>query len=179
MYRALFLDRDGVINVDYGYVDRPEKFEIIPSIIPVLRMAQAEGYLLVVITNQSGIARGYFTEKDYAALEAHMCRCFAEHEIAFAGVYHCPHHPEGSVPELSVVCDCRKPAPGLILRAASEHDIDLSESILVGDKLSDIAAASAAGVGRAILVRGEGVDGFGEVVASLSVNGASRQSSDS
>jgi D-glycero-D-manno-heptose 1,7-bisphosphate phosphatase len=152
MHRALFLDRDGVINVDHGYISQPEQFEVIDGVFDALRRAQALGYLLVVVTNQSGMARGYFTLSDYRALEDHMRTTFSAEGITFAGIYHCPHHPEGSVPGLALACDCRKPGPGLILQAAREHDIDLGASIMVGDKQSDIAAAEAAGIGRSYLL---------------------------
>jgi len=152
MRRALFLDRDGVLNVDHGYVSRPEQFEVIDGVFDALRRAQALGFLLVVVTNQSGIARGYFAADDYLALEDHMRSVFSAEGITFAGIYHCPHHPEGSVPALAVACDCRKPRPGMLLQAAREHDIDLDASIMVGDKQSDIAAAQAAGIRRTYLL---------------------------
>ncbi len=169
MRRALLLDRDGVINVDHGYVGRPENFEVIPGIVEVLRAGQEHGYLLIVVTNQSGIARGYFTVEDYAVLEAHMRDHFSKFGITFTDIYHCPHHPQGIVPDLAVECSCRKPAPGLILHAADDHDIDLGQSILLGDKQTDIEAATAAGVGRAILIRnaGEAKQSFTEVLTAL------------
>lgn len=141
MKRALLLDRDGVINIDHGYVGRPDQFEIIPGVFDSLRQAQAIGYALVVVTNQSGIARGYFGASDYVKLEAHMRATFAERGVTFTAIYHCPHHPDDA-------CPCRKPLPGMILRAAIEHELDLPRSVLVGDKESDIAAAEAAGVGK-------------------------------
>src|SRR6059058_668722 len=104
MQRALFLDRDGVINVDHGYVGRPEDFELIPGIISVLRKAQESGYLLIVVTNQSGIARGYFSAEEYEAVETHMRRSLAEYDVALTAVYHCPHHPGGIIPEISKNC---------------------------------------------------------------------------
>jgi D-glycero-D-manno-heptose 1,7-bisphosphate phosphatase len=152
MRRALFLDRDGVINVDHGYVSGPDKFDVIEGVFDALRRAQKLGYLLVVVTNQSGIARGYFSEDDYRRLEDHMRALFLAEGITFAGIYHCPHHPDGSIRDLAVRCNCRKPEPGMILRAARDHDIDLAASIMVGDKDSDVAAARAAGVGRSYLV---------------------------
>lgn len=151
MQPALFLDRDGVINIDHGYVGSVEQFEIVPGIVDVLKAAQERGYLLIVITNQSGIARGYFTAEDYLAVERHMKERFSEQGVSFTAVYHCPHHPDGTVPQLAVDCSCRKPMPGLILKAASEHHVDLAHSILVGDKPSDVAAGLAAGVGKTIL----------------------------
>lgn len=152
MRRALFLDRDGVLNVDHGYIARPADFDIMPGIEPLLRAARDKNYLLIVVTNQSGIARGYYSAADYAALEAHMVATFADLGIAFDGIYHCPHHAEGIVPDLSIACSCRKPQPGMILQAARDYDIDLAGSILVGDKDSDIGAARAAGVGLAFQV---------------------------
>lgn len=152
MQRALFLDRDGVLNVDRHYIFRPDQFEVIDGAFDVLRGAQALGYALIVVTNQSGIARGYFEMEEYRLLERHMCAVFAAQGIAFAGIYHCPHHPEGSVAEYAIACDCRKPQPGMILQAAHEHNIDLNASVMVGDKESDIMAARAAGVGRAYLL---------------------------
>ena len=152
MRRALFLDRDGVINVDHGYISGPDQFDVMEGVFDALRRAQKLGYLLVVVTNQSGIARGYFTEDDYRRVEDHMRAAFLAEGITFAAIYHCPHHPDGVVPALAVRCNCRKPEPGMILRAARDHDIDLAASIMVGDKDSDIAAARAAGVGRTCLV---------------------------
>jgi D-glycero-D-manno-heptose 1,7-bisphosphate phosphatase len=148
----VLLDRDGVINVDHGYVSRPEEFEFVPGVLEFLRAAQAQGFLLVVITNQSGIARGYFNQRQYAALEEHMRVRLCAEGIDLAAVYVCPHHPDGSVPEFTIHCDCRKPKPGLILRAARDLHLDLKRSILVGDKESDIEAAHRAGVGKAFLL---------------------------
>lgn len=152
MRRALFLDRDGVLNVDHGYVYCPTDFQVIDGVFRTLRRAQAEGYALIVVTNQSGIARGYFDQAQYEALEYHMRHIFAEEGITFTDIYHCPHHPLGIVPEFSIECDCRKPRPGMILRAAREHDIDLALSIMVGDKESDEQAARSAGVGDIFIV---------------------------
>lgn len=149
MRRALFLDRDGVINVDYGYIGRIEDFVVIDGVFDALRAASDWGYSLIVVTNQSGIARGYFTLAEYLALEAHMRAIFVNEGIDFTGIYYCPHHPEGKVAEFAMTCECRKPLPGMLLRAAEAHAIDLAGSLLVGDKDSDIAAAHAAGIGQA------------------------------
>lgn len=152
MKRAVFLDRDGVINRDRAYVHRWEDFEFVPGALEAAARLSAAGWTLVVVTNQSGIARGYYTEEDYQALTQHMVAAFAAHGAPIAAIYHCPHHPSGRVAALAVDCDCRKPAPGMLLRAAREHGLSLAESMMVGDKPSDIAAARAAGVGRAYLV---------------------------
>lgn len=150
--KAVFLDRDGVINRDHAYVHRWEDFEFMPGAIDAMRQLKQAGYALVVVTNQSGIARGYYTEAQYQALTARMQQALAEAGAAVDAVYHCPHHPQGSVATLAMACDCRKPAPGMISRAVQELNLSLVDSILIGDKLSDIEAARAAGVGRAYLV---------------------------
>ncbi|KAB0583522.1 D-glycero-beta-D-manno-heptose 1,7-bisphosphate 7-phosphatase [Ideonella dechloratans] len=151
--KTAFLDRDGVINVDVAYLSRWKDFRFVPGTVDALRQLQALGYQLVVVTNQSGIARGYYTEDDYQALTCQMRQALADEGVTLAGVYHCPHLPGAEVARYAQDCDCRKPAPGMILRAARELGADLPASILVGDKDSDIQAARAAGVGRAFLVR--------------------------
>jgi D,D-heptose 1,7-bisphosphate phosphatase len=156
--KAAFLDRDGVINVDRAYVSRWEDFEFVPGTIDAMRALKQAGFALVVVTNQSGIARGYYTEDQFQALTITMNRALAEAGAAVDAVYHCPHHPSGAVACLSVDCDCRKPAPGMIFRAARELNLSLSDSILVGDKPSDIQAARAAGVGRAFIIHSYNAD---------------------
>jgi D-glycero-D-manno-heptose 1,7-bisphosphate phosphatase len=150
--KAAFLDRDGVINVDSGYVGRWEDFKFAPDAIPLMQSLANEGYLLVVITNQSGIARGYFSEADYQLLTDRYLAALGAQGIRVAGVYHCPHHPQGTVAQFTRSCDCRKPAPGMILRAIRELDIDPAASILIGDSERDIEAGRAAGIGRLVRV---------------------------
>jgi D,D-heptose 1,7-bisphosphate phosphatase len=153
--RAAFLDRDGVINLDRAYVHRWEDFEFVPGALDAVARLQAAGYRLVIVTNQSGIARGYFTQEQYLELTRRMLQAFEDHGVHIDRVYHCPHHPKGSVAPWAVDCDCRKPGPGMILQAAADLGLSLADSILVGDKPSDIAAARAAGVGRAFRVRSD------------------------
>jgi D-glycero-D-manno-heptose 1,7-bisphosphate phosphatase len=148
----VFLDRDGVINVDHGYVSRPEQFEFIDGIFEACQHFAALGYTLIVVTNQSGIGRGYYTEADFLSLTQWMTERFAAHGVTIAGVYWCPHHPVNAKGAYQRECDCRKPAPGMILQAAQEHDIDLASSLMLGDKVSDMQAAIAAGIGRKVLV---------------------------
>jgi len=148
---ALFLDRDGVINVDHNYVFRPAEFEFIDGIFELCRTAQGLGYLLIVITNQAGIGRGYYSEADFHLLTDWMCDAFAREDVTIDGVYFCPYHPEHGVGEYKIDSPCRKPAPGMLLQAAKELDIDLRRSVLIGDKESDIQAGMAAGVGLNLL----------------------------
>jgi len=155
--RAAFLDRDGVINLDHGYVYRPEDFDFVPGTLEAARELARQGYALVVITNQSGIGRGLYTEADFAVVTQWMKQKFAEAGAPLAGVYFCPHHPTDAVGEYRRDCDCRKPAPGMILRAARELGLDLARSVLFGDRRSDLAAAQAAGVPRRFLLATDGV----------------------
>ena len=144
MRKAAFLDRDGVINIDHAYVSRREDFEWVEGVLDAARKLYEAGYALVVVTNQSGIGRGYYTETDFEALNVYMCRMFEEAGAPLAGIYFCPHHPEKAIGAYKIACTCRKPQPGMILRAAEEMSIDLSQSILFGDKESDMQAAQAA-----------------------------------
>jgi D-glycero-D-manno-heptose 1,7-bisphosphate phosphatase len=170
---ALFLDRDGVVNKEYEYVHRKEDFHFIPGVFAACRAARAGGYKLVIITNQAGIARGFYSEDDFHALTRWMLAQFSRHGIEIDGVYFCPHHPTAGVGQYLAECECRKPKPGLIMQAARELDIDLPRSALVGDKPSDIEAGVRAGVGTCILVRSghsfadQDEEGAEEVVADL------------
>lgn len=153
--KALFLDRDGVINVDTGYVHRRESFEFIPGIFELCRAAQSLGYLLVVATNQAGIARGYYSESDFNDLMEWMMAKFTENKVSITRLYYCPYHPVFGVGRYKYDSPDRKPNPGMLLRAQSDLDLDLASSILVGDKLSDIQAGRAAGVGTQVLLSSE------------------------
>ena len=149
MTSAVFLDRDGVINVDHGYVSTWEQFEFLPGASEALRELQDAGYLLIIVSNQSGIGRGYYSERDLHTLN----QAIAEHldstlGVTLSGFYHCPHHPTEAEGGFRQQCDCRKPAPGMIQQAVLDHGIDVKTSLLVGDKDSDIEAGRAAGVAR-------------------------------
>lgn len=154
--RAAFLDRDGVLNEDHGYVYRNEDFQWLPGAVAAMQRLQRAGFALVVITNQSGIARGLYTLDDLELLHGHMRALLEPQGVTLTGVYACPHHPEAVLPQYRLACDCRKPQPGMLLRAALEHGLDLAASSLFGDKASDIEAGRRAGVGRTWLVRGAG-----------------------
>ena len=138
---TLFLDRDGVINIEKNYLHKKEDFEFIDGIFELCQFYQDKGYLIVVVTNQSGIARGYYSESDFAKLSSWMIDAFSSKGIKISHVYHCPHHPD-----ISGECECRKPHPGMLLKAAKEFNIDLSKSLLVGDSERDVVAAHRAGV---------------------------------
>jgi len=157
--RALFLDRDGVINVDHGYVHRVDRFEFVPGIFDLVRFWTNDlQQPVVVATNQSGIGRGYFDERAYADLTDWMRERFAAERAPIARVYHCPYHPQHGVGEYRRDHPWRKPNPGMFLQAASDLDLDLAQSALVGDRMSDIAAAVAAGIGLRILLRSHAHD---------------------
>lgn len=149
--RALFLDRDGVINKDKAYVYRQSDFEFIPGIFDLCRNATEKGYLLFVVTNQAGIGRGYYTEHDFDRLTQWMCGMFAREGAAIANVYYCPTHPIHGLGSYKRESAFRKPNPGMILQASREFSLNLSASLLVGDKESDMQAGMAAGVGTNLL----------------------------
>jgi D-glycero-D-manno-heptose 1,7-bisphosphate phosphatase len=135
--KALFLDRDGVINEDSEYPHKPEHIVFKPAVFDLCRLALKKGYIIVVVTNQAGVAKGRFTEADVQSLHAWMMQRFLEKGISIAGFYYCPFHKNGIVGQYKKDSDCRKPKPGMFLLAARELDIDLSKSIMVGDKQSD------------------------------------------
>jgi len=135
MNKALFLDRDGVVNKEKNYLYKIEDFEFIDGVFETCRYFQDRGYLIIIITNQAGIARGKYTEEDFEILTKWMIKEFEKENIKISKVYHCPHHPD-----FSSECECRKPNPGMIQQAKKDFNIDLSQSILVGDKNSDIEA---------------------------------------
>lgn len=152
MNKALFLDRDGIINIDHGYVCRQQDFEFVDGIFELCRDATDKGYLLIVITNQSGIGRGKYTEQEFHQLTDWMKASFKSKQLLISGVYFCPHHPTKGKGEYLTACKCRKPEPGMILQAANDHKIDLKQSVFIGDKISDMQAAESAGIHNRILV---------------------------
>lgn len=146
--KALFLDRDGVINKDPGYVYRIEDFEFMPGIFEALAGFMMLGYEIFVVTNQSGIGRGYYSEDDFAKLSKYMIDEFKSYGIEIKKIYHCPHTPSDD-------CNCRKPKPGMILQALDEFNISLKDSLMIGDKPSDLESARRAGVERGYLIDDE------------------------
>jgi D-glycero-D-manno-heptose 1,7-bisphosphate phosphatase len=144
--RALFLDRDGVINIEKNYVHRIEDFEFIDGIFELCKTAQDLGFHLFVITNQAGIGRGYYTEQEFHQLTEWMLERFGERNINISKVYFCPYHPTAGIGKYRRESFDRKPNPGMLLKAAQEFDLHLPSSILIGDKISDIEAGQAAGI---------------------------------
>ena len=155
MNKALFLDRDGIINVDGHYIYKIEEFQFVDGIFDLCRKAKAEGYLLIVFTNQSGIARGYYTEEDFLRLTEWMCERFSAEGAAVEQVYYCPFHPEKGIGQYKKESFDRKPNPGMIFKARDAFDIDLNCSVVLGDKDSDMEAGRNAGVGTLLQLPGE------------------------
>lgn len=153
MKKVFFLDRDGVIIEDANYLSSPEQVVLCPGTPEAFRMIKDAGYEIVVVSNQSGIARGYFTYDDLEKVEKHL-----EELLKAAGAplpeawYYCPHHKKGTVAEYAVDCDCRKPKPGLLLAAMKDLEIDSTESFIIGDKVSDLEAGFSAGCKSGVLV---------------------------
>ena len=149
--KALFLDRDGTLIPDLGYPGDPAQVTLLPGIVPTLLEYQRQGYLLIVISNQSGIGRGMITHQQYRAVQERMLALLAGAGVKITASYYCPHAPETN-------CFCRKPRPGMLLLAAHDHEIDLASSLLIGDKVSDLEAGRAVGC-RTLRCNAEGLIG--------------------
>ena len=144
--KTIFLDRDGVINKEVNYLYKIDDFEFIDGIFQTCLYFQNLGYKIIIITNQSGISRGYYSESDYHLVTEWMLSQFAKNNINILDIFHCPHGPNSS-------CKCRKPMPGMFLNAKTKHNIDMTNSWMIGDKEVDVTAANASGIKSTILVR--------------------------
>jgi len=144
--KTIFLDRDGVINKDINYLHKIDDFEFIDGIFDVCLYFQSLGYKIIIITNQSGISRGYYSHSDYQKVTQWMLDQFKYKNINILDVFHCPHGPDST-------CDCRKPKPGMFLKAKDKHNTDMEKSWMIGDKERDIIAANSAGIDNTILIR--------------------------
>ena len=154
--KAVFLDRDGTIVVEKGYITVPEKIELIPGVAEaIIRLRQA-GWKVFVVTNQGCVGRGMITEDELGEIHFRMVSLLGAEGAVLDGIYACPHHPEGSVPDYAIECDCRKPRPGMMERAAAEHDLDLSQCVMIGDTKRDLEAARAAGSLPVLVLTGKG-----------------------
>ena len=143
---AAFLDRDGVLNVDHGYTYRPEDLKLMPTTAAAVRLLNEAGHLVIVVSNQSGLARGYFDEASVRQFNAQLKEALRTLGARIDAFYYCPHHPDGKVSAFAISCQCRKPQPGLLEQAARDWPIDRVRSFLIGDKDDDIAAARAFGI---------------------------------
>nr|WP_321278103.1 HAD family hydrolase [uncultured Vibrio sp.] len=152
MKKIAFLDRDGVINKEVNYLHEIAKFEFTPGCIDGLKILQDYGFEFIIITNQAGIARGYYTVEDYHHLTDFYLKKLKSFGIDILDVFYCPHHKDGVIKKYSLDCVCRKPSTGMLTAACEKYNIDLSQSILIGDKLSDVEAGAAFNVSRNFLV---------------------------
>ena len=163
MQKAVFLDRDGTINKDFGYVYKPEDFCFLDGVIEGLRLLQEAGFLLIVITNQSGIARGYYTEEEYLKLEQYVDETLRKEGVHLTQTYHCPHLDED--------CNCRKPKTGLFYQAAKDWDIDFSESYAIGDKERDLCICREQPVEGILVAAGTGFENLYEAAKYICNSG--------
>jgi D-glycero-D-manno-heptose 1,7-bisphosphate phosphatase len=149
---AVFFDRDGTLIVDKNYLSKPEEVELIPGAAEAIRILRDVGYRVYVVSNQSGVARGYFSEASVRRVTSHLRALLAAQGARLDGFFHCPHHPQGTVARYRKDCRCRKPGPGMVEAAARRHPLDLRRSFIVGDKIDDLSTARAAGLAGGILV---------------------------
>jgi D-glycero-D-manno-heptose 1,7-bisphosphate phosphatase len=156
MNRAVFIDRDGTISEEVGYINHPSRFRVFPYAADAINRLHESGWLAVLVTNQAGVARGYFSEDMITTVHSHLEQELARQGAHLDAIYYCAHHPSVGEPPYRFDCDCRKPKPGLILRAAQELDIDLNRSWMIGDRYSDIELAHNAGVKSAFVLSGYG-----------------------
>lgn len=170
--KALFLDRDGVINIDMGYVFKKGEFKFIDGIFELVQNAKHKNYLVIVVTNQAGIGRGYYSENDFIILMEWVKNFFKRNGGAIDDVYFCPFHPIHGVGKYKKYSNMRKPNPGMILKASLEHNINLSESILLGDSITDIQAGKAAGIKKNILISSSRDIEIGEAIIIKNINEA-------
>jgi D-glycero-D-manno-heptose 1,7-bisphosphate phosphatase len=151
--KAVFLDRDGTINREVNYLYRIEDFEFLPGAIEAIKTFHELGYRVIIVSNQAGVARGYYTENDIHILHNYINGLLEEKGTYIDAFYYCPHHPDGIVEKYNLRCNCRKPNIGMVKQALNDYNIDLEQSIFIGDKEIDIETGKNAGIGRCILVR--------------------------
>lgn len=156
MDRAVFLDRDGTLVVERGYITSPDMLELVPGAAGAVVRLKAAGWKVLVVTNQGAIGKGELTEETLGAIHFRMMALLSEAGASVDAIYFCPHHPDAVRDEMREECDCRKPRPGMILRAASENSIDLAESVMVGDTTRDIEAGRSAGTRTVLVLTGHG-----------------------
>lgn len=153
---AVFVDRDGVLVEEVGHLHRRDQLRVLPGVAEALRRVRSAGFLVIVVTNQSAVARGMCSEEELAAIHADLQAMLRERGSGYDDLYYCPHHPTEAVGAYRVQCSCRKPSPGMLLAARSAHGLDLSACVLVGDKNSDVEAAHRAGCVGVLVRSGHG-----------------------
>ncbi len=157
MNRAIFMDRDGTVSYEIGYVNHPDRFKIFPFSGRAIQMINASPFLAILVTNQAGVARGYFTEDLVPEVHKRLEEQLAEEGAYLDAIYYCPHHPRGVVKEYAIDCPCRKPKPGMLYKARDEFDIDLENSYVIGDKITDIELARNVGATGIFVLTGYGL----------------------
>ncbi len=155
--KAVFLDRDGTIVVHEHYLSSPEQLKLLPNAAEGIRLFREHGYLIIVVTNQSGVARGFFDEERLMLIHQKLIGMLEEEGVVIDGIYYCPHHTEGVIEQYKINCDCRKPGPGMLLNAAQRYNIDLTQSLMVGDSETDMLAGKNAGC-KCVLIRNDRID---------------------
>lgn len=155
---AVFLDRDGTINVEVHYLSHPDQLELLPTVAETIGMLNGRGIAVVVITNQAGIARGYFPEHQLNEIHQRLFELLGDHNATLDGVYFCPHHPTEGLGDYRIDCECRKPLPGMLMRASADLGIDLERSLMIGDRESDLQAGASAGCKTALVLTGYGLE---------------------
>lgn len=158
MKSAVFVDRDGTISEEVGYISDLDQFRLVPKAAEAIKLINESDLVVIVITNQAGVAKGYFSEETVDHIHKKMEKLLLEHGAYLDGIYYCPHHPEGVVGSYRRACDCRKPAPGLLEQASKDHGIDLAASYMVGDKVTDIELARKVGAKGILVLTGYGRD---------------------
>ena len=153
---AVFLDRDGTVNVEVNYLSQPEHLQLLPTVAETIAELNVQGIAVVIVTNQAGVARGYFPEHRLQAIHQRLRDLLAEQRASVTAIYYCPHHPSAGLGQYRTVCQCRKPLPGMLQQAAAEHGIDCSRSLMIGDRESDLQAGAAAGCATALVRTGYG-----------------------
>ena len=165
MEKYIFLDRDGTINVEKHYLHKIEDFEYENGVLEALEGLQKLGYKFIIVTNQAGIAKGYYTERDYLILEEFIEKDLLKKGIIIQKTYHCPHHPQGKIP-YNVNCECRKPKTGMFIKAIEEFNIDIENSYMVGDRFTDLKPADELGIYPVLIKTGYGTEQLNSLVES-------------
>jgi heptosyltransferase-2 len=163
---AVILDRDGTVNEEVGYIGSPEQLRLLPGVTAALRRLQEAGYCLIIVTNQSGVARGYFDERALQRVNGHLLHLLAEEGVRVSGLYYCPHHPTEGSPPYRQACACRKPGGELVRRAAEEHGLDLARSYVIGDHTGDVLLGRAVGARTVLVLTGHGREEAGKVAGT-------------